>query len=92
LIGGASQTTFAFFGTDHYFMDGVMNFKPGTVAKHDVLELHSLPGLGNFNQVKHHEFIYQGDVAIHDNIGDYIVLENIHHLAQLHSYDFHFLA
>jgi hypothetical protein len=92
LTGGTSRTTFAFFAADNIFMDGISNFKPGTSTNHDVLELHSLPGLGNFNQVKHHEFIYQGDVAIHDNIGDYILLENIHHKTQLHPYDFHFLA
>jgi Ca2+-binding RTX toxin-like protein len=92
LTGGTSQTTFAFFAADYNFMDGISNFKPGTPTKHDVLELHSLPGLRNFNQVKHHESIYQGDVAINDNMGDYILLDNIHHKAQLHSYDFHFLA
>jgi hypothetical protein len=92
LKGGAHATTFAFFADDFRFSDAITNFKPGTPTSHDVLELHSLPGLRNFNQVQHHEFIYHGDVAIHDNIGDHILLANIHDKAQLHSYDFHFLA
>ena len=92
LVGGTRATTFAFFALDNLFVDGIANFKPGTPTSHDVLELHSLPGLRNFNQVQHHEFIYHGDVAIHDNIGDHIMLANIHHEAQLHPYDFHFLA
>jgi hypothetical protein len=92
LAGGSKATTFAFFSSDNLFADYIGNFKPGTPAIHDVLELHSLPGLRNYHQVQKHEFVYQGDVTIYDNIGDYIFLGNIHHKAQLHPYDFHFLA
>jgi Ca2+-binding RTX toxin-like protein len=91
LTGGTGHTAFAFFASDNQFTDWITNFRPGT-ANHDTLALYGLPGLGNFNQVKHHERIYQGEVVIHDNIGDYIVLENVHHKAQLHRYDFHFFA
>ena len=92
LVGGTRATTFAFFALDNLFVDGIANFKPGTPTSHDVLELHSLPGLHNFNQVQRHEYISHGEVVIRDNIGDHIMLANIHHKAQLHPYDFHFLA
>jgi Ca2+-binding RTX toxin-like protein len=94
LIGGAHATTFAFFAIDNRFSDAITNFKPGTPASHDVIELHSLPGLHNFNQVMSHAAVnaHYRDVVIHDNIGDHIILSSIHSKAQLHAYDFHFLA
>jgi Ca2+-binding RTX toxin-like protein len=92
LVSGSEETKFNFFSSDNIFSDWIRHFQPGTPAQHDVLALHSLPGLSNFHQVKNNEFIYDGHVVIHDNIGDDIILGNIHHKANLHPYDFHFLA
>jgi Ca2+-binding RTX toxin-like protein len=94
LVGGARQTAFDFFALDYPFSDVITNFKPGTRAVHDVLWFHSEPGLHNFAQVLHHAVVdrHHHDVVIHDNIGDHIILANIHNLAQLHPYDFLFVA
>ena len=92
LFGGTSRTTFTCSVTDYPFWDAIGNFKPGTTAVHDTLDLIGLPGLHNYNQVVHHEFIYHGALAIHDNIGDVVVFANLHHKTQLHLYDFHFFA
>jgi hypothetical protein len=98
-IGGAN--TFICSARNAQFWDVIGNFVPRSGIQnsssddpipHDVVDLMGLPGLHNFHQVMHHEFIYHGAVAIHDNIGDVVVFANIHHKAQLHPYDFHFFA
>jgi Ca2+-binding RTX toxin-like protein len=90
MSGGPGKDTFVFrtgFGDDV-----ITDFTPGTLANHDTLELHSVPGLHNFAQVKAHTAVVSGHVVISDTIGDTITLNNVHKVGQLHGYDFHFLA
>jgi Ca2+-binding RTX toxin-like protein len=90
LIGGPGNDTFVFragFGNDV-----VADFSPGTLANHDTIEFHSVPGLNNFAQVKAHAMLVSGHVVISDTTGDTITLNSVHKVGQLHGYDFHFLA
>jgi Ca2+-binding RTX toxin-like protein len=90
MMGGSGNDTFVFqpgFGNDV-----ITDFTPGTLANHDTIELHSVPGLNNFAQVKAYATVVSGHVVISDTIGDTITLNNVHRVGQLHGYDFHFLA
>ena len=74
--------------------DVIRDFAVGTSAAgpHDIIELHSIAGLGNFNQLKSlHASAATGHVVITDNAGDTITFSNLTSVSQLHKYDFHFL-
>jgi len=55
-----------------------------------VIELLSIPGLGSFTQVQHHETIVSRHVVITDTAGDSITLTNVTSKAALTAADFHF--
>ena len=90
LNGGPGNDTFV-FGAG-FNRDVIADFSVGTLANHDSIELHSIPGLHNFAQVKSHSAVVDGHVVISDNIGDSITLDSVHRVSQLHNYDFHFMA
>jgi Ca2+-binding RTX toxin-like protein len=90
LTGGPGNDTFVFqpgFGNDV-----ITDFSPGTLANHDTIELHSVPGMHNFTQVVAHAAVVGGHVVISDTLGDTFALSSVHKVGQLHSYDFHFLV
>ena len=90
MSGGGGNNTFVFkagFGTDV-----ITDFKPGTVASHDTIELHSIPGLNNFAQVKANATLVDGHVVISDTSGGLISLNSVQTVGQLHGYDFQFLV
>jgi Ca2+-binding RTX toxin-like protein len=90
MSGGPGNDTFVF--RPGFNNDLITDFTPGTLASHDTLELHSIPGLHTFNQVKAHAMVVGGHVVISDIGGDSITFSSLHKVGQLHSYDFHFLA
>jgi len=96
LDGGRGNDTFAFrdgFGARGGFGDvTITNFKVGSAANHDTIEMHSLPGLDNFDQVVAHASVVDGHVVISDARGDTITLDNVHKVEHLHSFDFAFVA
>jgi hypothetical protein len=90
ISGGPGNDTFVFrAGFDN---DQIADFNVGTIANHDTIEFHSVPRLHNFVQMKAHAAVVGGHVVISDVGGDSITLSSVHRVAQLHSYDFHFLA
>jgi Ca2+-binding RTX toxin-like protein len=90
LSGGPGNDTFVFQAG--FNNDVITDFSPGTLSNHDTIEVHSVPGLHNFAQVKAHSTVDSGHVVISDTIGDTITLNSVHKVGQLHGYDFHFLA
>jgi Ca2+-binding RTX toxin-like protein len=90
MSGGPGNDTFVFRGG--FNNDQITDFNVGTIANHDTIEFHSIPGLHNFAQVKAHAAVVDGHVVISDVGGDSITLSSLHKVPQLHSYDFHFLA
>jgi Ca2+-binding RTX toxin-like protein len=90
LIGGRGNDTFVFQAG--FNNDVITDFTPGTRASHDTIELHSVPDLNNFAQVKAHATVVSGHVVISDTFGDTITLNSVHTVGHLHGYDFHFLA
>jgi Ca2+-binding RTX toxin-like protein len=91
MTGGGGNDTFVFrAGFDK---DVITDFDPGTLANHDTIELHSIPGLQSFAQVKSHASVVGGHIVISDTSGDdTITLNSVHKVSQLHGYDFHFRA
>jgi Ca2+-binding RTX toxin-like protein len=90
LIGGPGHDTFVFRAG--FNNDVITDFTPGTRANHDTIELHSVPDLNNFAELKAHATVVSGHVVISDTIGDTVTLNSVHTVGQLHGYDFHFLA
>jgi Ca2+-binding RTX toxin-like protein len=89
MTGGGGNDTFVF--RVGFSVDKISNFIFGSVANHDIMELHSLPYLHSFAQLKAHEMLVGGDVVISDRAGDTITLLNIHSKTDLVSADFHFI-
>jgi len=90
MSGGPGNDTFVFRpGFGH---DVITDFSVGPRTAHDTIELHSIAGLANFNQVKLHSAVIGGHVVIHDNSGDTIALLHVASTAAIHGYDFHFLT
>ena len=96
LDGGRGNDTFAFrdgFGARGGFGNvAIADFKLGSAANHDTIEMHSLPGLDSFDQVLAHASVVDGHVVITDDIGDSIALNNVHKVEHLHSFDFDLVA
>jgi Ca2+-binding RTX toxin-like protein len=90
LTGGPGNDRFVFWSG--FNNDVIVDFTLGTLASHDTIELHSIPGLHNFSQVMAHATVISSHVVISDTIGDTITLNSVHKVGQLHAYDFHFLA
>ena len=90
LAGGPGNDSFVFvpgFGNDL-----ITDFSPRARVSHDTIELYSVPGLQSFAHVLTAATVVAGHVVIGDSIGDTITLTNVHHISQLHRYDFHFFA
>ena len=88
--GGPGKDTFVF--REGFVHDQIADFSVGMHTVHDTIELHSIAGLANFNQVELHSAVIGGHVVMHDNSGDTIALLNVASKAALHAFDFHFLA
>ena len=95
MSGGAGNDTFVFVHSG-FGNDVITDFTTGTLANHDTIELHSVPGLANFTMVKALATVVNiggvNHVVIHDAGVDTIQLNSVHAVSQLHSYDFHFMA
>jgi Ca2+-binding RTX toxin-like protein len=95
MSGGAGNDTFVFVHSG-FGNDVITDFTTGTLANHDTIELHSVPGLSNFAMVKALATVVNiggvNHVVIHDAGVDTIQLNSVHAVSQLHSYDFHFMA
>jgi Ca2+-binding RTX toxin-like protein len=89
MTGGGGNDTFVF--RVGFAEDRISNFIFGSAANHDTMELHSLPYLHSFAQLKAHEQLIGGDVVISDRVGDTITLLNIHSKTDLVAADFHFI-
>jgi Ca2+-binding RTX toxin-like protein len=90
LVGGPGNDTFIF--RPNFGEDVIKDFNTGTLAAHDTIELHSV-GIAGFSDLVHnHATVTPGGVVITDGTGDTITLRGITKIAQLHSFDFHFLA
>lgn len=89
LAGGKGDDTFIFHAG--FGQVEILDFNTGTKAHHDTINLHSVPGLDNFHDLKTmHAAVVAGHVVITDTMGDSISLDHVTSLNQIHKYDFHF--
>jgi hypothetical protein len=92
LAGGPGDNTFVFH--PNFGQVEIFDFKPGTLAHHDKLDVSAVPGITSLHQLKtslgaitydSHHF-----VQIHDTMGDTITLDHVKSVSLLHGFDFHF--